>query len=88
MPLLDRVLAVVLFAVIGAVVFGLLALLLVGWEALKSVVVAAVVGGEGGMDPTAGYVVVSCTGVGLVSGAVAGWQTTAPNRRRRRTGAG
>src|SRR5262245_56372790 len=82
--LLDRVLAAVLFAVIGAVFFGIIAMFVVGWEALKSVMAAAVFGGKGGLDPFAVYVVLGCIGLGLVTGAVSGWQVAARGRRRLR----
>ena len=82
-PLLDRVFAVGLFAVIGGVFLGLLATLMMCWEAVKGALVSLIGGVRAdGWDATATWVVCSAIALGVLSGAWLGWDTTRPGKRR------
>jgi hypothetical protein len=84
-PVLDRVLAVGLFAVVGGVVFGILATLMMSWEAVKNALVSLVGGGQAeGWDATATWVVCSAIALGVLGGAWFGWDITRTSKRRRR----
>jgi hypothetical protein len=82
---LDRVVALIVFPLIG-LVFGCIGgLLLGGWEALKAFLGSVFLGRDGGnLAETVQVSVLVCLAVGVICGILVAWELTFRRKRRRR----